>query len=92
MEDENGSKEKERDAVATLEVYAGGYDGLGRILAKRTLACSELLGGGQWQWFALETKWPGPPSQMETRILWQGGKTLKLDRVVLFEKRRKERR
>jgi hypothetical protein len=70
--------------VATLEIFAGGYDGLGKVLASREVRASELLPSGEYHWLWLVGDWPGPPSLLETRVLWHGQVPFVADRVALF--------
>jgi|GEM_PF-1243078 len=85
VEETSSERTGEDVSLITLEVFAGGYDGLGKILEQRDVKGAEMEERDRWQWFTLRVDWPGPPSQMETRILWHNRATLKLDRVVLFE-------
>lgn len=70
--------------LATLEVFAGGWDGLAKVLASRDVAASELLPAGEYHWLFLTADWPGPPSLLETRVLWHGRVPFVADRVALF--------
>ncbi|MCD6352158.1 MAG: hypothetical protein J7M26_08555, partial [Armatimonadetes bacterium] len=58
--------------VATLEVFSGGYQGLGKVLASREVRVSDLPGDGSYAWLVVPADWPGPPGLMETRVLWHG--------------------
>lgn len=71
-------------SLATLEVFAGGWDGLAKVLASREVAASELLPAGKYHWLSLLADWPGPPSLLETRVLWHGRVPFVADRVALF--------
>ena len=52
-------------------------------LITREVKVGDFAGDG-YQWFALPTDWPGPPSLMETRVYWHGKAALAVDRVALF--------
>jgi hypothetical protein len=73
----------EAETVAELDVFTGGYEGLGRALTTTRLTAADLP-PEEWCWTWLECDWPGAPSLLETRVLWTGNATISLDRVVLF--------
>ena len=66
--------------VASLDVFAGGYDGIAKTLASRDLTADDFAEG--WDWFLLEGDWPGDPSLMETRVWWDGTVRLAIDRIA----------
>ncbi|MCX7599812.1 MAG: GxGYxYP family putative glycoside hydrolase, partial [Armatimonadetes bacterium] len=40
-------------SLATLEVFAGGWDGLGKVLASRDISATELLPAGEYCWLSV---------------------------------------
>ncbi len=71
--------------VAGLEAFAGGYGGIAKVLASRDLTVRDFERAGQYQWFSFTVDWPGTPSLLETRVLWQGKAAMAVDRVVAFD-------
>jgi hypothetical protein len=72
-------------SAVTLETFAGGYEGLARILASRDLTVGDFARVGEYQWFTFAVDWPGTPSLLETRVNWHGKAPVIIDRVALFE-------
>jgi len=73
------------DSIATLDVNAGGFEGLNKAVTSMDLKAKDLNGSTGWQWVSLRLHWPGPPNQMEARVWWTGKAHMVLDRVALFE-------
>lgn len=72
------------EGVATLEAFAGGFEGAQAVLCSKDVQVKDLVPEGTWHWFSMDMDWPGPPSQLETRVLWHGRTPILIDRIVVF--------
>ncbi|NSW56886.1 MAG: hypothetical protein HPY44_12815 [Armatimonadetes bacterium] len=70
--------------LATLDVHAGGYGGIAKVCGQADLRRRDFAEAGAWQWFTVQTDWPGLPSLMETRVTWHARAPIVVDRVAVF--------
>ena len=72
------------EPIAALDMFTGGYEGLGESVAELKLTPEMFTRAGQWQWFTMQGQWPGTPSLLETRVWWHGNTKILVDRVAVF--------